>query len=153
MMTNNVGMTMRQARPTYLSNGGLGGAFGNLASMFGNRNPLDATKNVMSTMPVGSPVPVPGGAMKSVMSGVTGLLNGNRSPLGNSPGNAMSTMPVGRPMPIPDNVMSTMPVGRPMPINVRNAAGGTPMNPSPTPGVAYSPLRSNVIRRMNINGR
>jgi hypothetical protein len=127
-MTNNVGMTMRQARPQYLSNSGLGAIAGGISGLFGGRKQTGGmTPGVnemkvaaiehagqIRTQPVGAPVPISGGTM--------------------------TTMPVGRPMPMPQ-----------APVNVRSVAGGTPMNPLGRGGVTLMG-RGNPMNPMGRGG-
>lgn len=110
-MTNNVGMTMRQARPQYVTNGGLGSVMNGIGGLFGGAPTQPGQKKIggmtpgnaggtMTTMPVGSPLPVSGGAI--------------------------TTMPVGRPVPVNIRNATSTPM---------NPSGPTMMNPLGRGGV------------------
>jgi len=88
-MTNNVGLTQRQARPTYVNNsavgammGGLGGLLGNQANMnrmLGGASPAAPSPNLQGLM------------SKAIQGGVGGIMGG---------GGTMRTQPVGPAIPV-----------------------------------------------------
>jgi hypothetical protein len=127
-MTNNVGMTMRQARPQYLSNGGLGAVAGGIGAMFGGNGGLAASLGRKKT--------------------------GGMTPAVNEMAGQIRTQPVGAPVPISGGTMTTMPVGRPMPmpqapVNVRNALGTAVGNATSTP---MNPRRPTMMNPMGSRG-
>ena len=154
-MTNNVGVTTRQGRPTYLNNSAIGGITGGIGKMFGQGNmermlggasptapnAANALQQRLAAMPSANPQAL----MKAIQGGMGGLMGG---------GGTMRTQPVGPAIPVQAPTMSTQPVGRPMPINVRNA--GAPMNPTPPQRIGnYTVSSSNnpAIRSRMSGGR
>jgi hypothetical protein len=130
-MTNNVGMLMRQARPTYMSNGGSFnlGRFANsiMPGGEGSFNPLTGKRAGTGTS---APAVVPPQQPASAASAANQM---------------MSAMPVGQPIPMPQ-----------APVNIRNALGtaigaaSTPMNPRG--GTMMNPLgQAGYLATMPIN--